>query len=134
LTTLYQTRVPPSDSPLSNWTGAIQSNGDGVLQNYAEAVRWYHLAAIQGYAPAQSNLGAMYDRGEVVRQNYQQALKWYRKAADQRNATAQYNIGSMYASGHGVPKDDAPHIYGSACQQLKAMRTRRKVVILLPSE
>ena len=74
-------------------------------QNCVEAVRWYHLAADQGYAAAQSNLGAMYDRGEGVPQNYRQALKWYRKAADQGNAIAQYNIGAMYASGHGVPQD-----------------------------
>jgi len=68
-------------------------------------VRWYHLAAGQGYAAAQSNLGAMYDRGEGVPQSYREALKWYRKAADQGNAMAQYNIGSMYASGHGVRQD-----------------------------
>jgi TPR repeat protein len=85
--------------------GVIYERGDGVPQNCVEAVRWYHLAADQGYAAAQSNLGAMYDRGEGVRQNYREALRWYRMAADQGNATAQYNIGSMYASGHGVPQD-----------------------------
>jgi uncharacterized protein len=75
-----------------------------VPQNCVEAVRWYHLAADQGYAAAQPNLGAMYDRGEGVPQNYRVALKWYRKAADQGNAMAQYNIGAMYARGHGVPQ------------------------------
>ena len=86
--------------------GVIYEQGDGVLQNCVEAVRWYHLAAEQGYAAAQSNLGAMYDRGECVPQNYREALRWYRKAVDQGNATAQYNIGAMYATGHGVPQDD----------------------------
>ena len=40
--------------------------GQGVPQDYAEAVSWYRLAAEQGNATAQSNLGAMYDNGRGV--------------------------------------------------------------------
>ena len=38
-------------------------NGDGVAQNYAEAMRWYRLAADQGLAWAQYNLGLMHENG-----------------------------------------------------------------------
>ena len=69
--------------------GAVQprrtctSNGQGVPQDYAEAVKWYRKAADQGYAAAQTNLGLMYAHGQGVPQDYVEAVKWYRKAADQ---------------------------------------------------
>ena len=58
-------------------------NGYGVLQDDAEAVRWYRLAADQGHAKAQYNLGVMYDNGDGVPQDYAEAVSWYRLAADQ---------------------------------------------------
>jgi Sel1 repeat-containing protein len=47
--------------------------GRGVPQDYAEAFKWYHLAAAQGVAPAQYNLGIIYKYGEGVPQDYLQA-------------------------------------------------------------
>ena len=38
-------------------------NGEGVPQDYKEAVKWYRLAAEQGDAIAQTNLGIMYEYG-----------------------------------------------------------------------
>jgi len=52
-------------------------------KNYAEAAKWYRLAADQGDAGAQYNLGTMYDFGRGVRQNYAEAVRWYRFAAGQ---------------------------------------------------
>ena len=37
--------------------GVMYANGEGVPQDYAEAVRWYRLAADQGLGEAQLNLG-----------------------------------------------------------------------------
>jgi TPR repeat protein len=37
--------------------GGLNYNGQGVTQDYTEAVRWYKLAAAQGHASAQNNLG-----------------------------------------------------------------------------
>lgn len=34
--------------------------GEGVPQDYVEAVKWFRMAAEQGYAGAQHNLGVMY--------------------------------------------------------------------------
>ena len=72
----------------------MYDKGNGVLQDYAEAVKWYRLSAEQGYAGAQYNLGVMYDKGDGVLQDYTEALKWYRLSAEQGYAVAQYNLGA----------------------------------------
>ena len=40
--------------------GWIYQNGQGITQNYQEAIRWYQLAAQQGDPIAQNNLGVLY--------------------------------------------------------------------------
>jgi TPR repeat protein len=39
--------------------GRMYGNGRGVPEDDAEAIKWYRLAAEQGYARAQFNLGGM---------------------------------------------------------------------------
>ncbi len=87
------------------FVGAMYENGQGVLQDYAQAVVWFRKAAAQGNAGAQYILGLMYDKGQGVPQDYVQEVAWYRKAAAQGNADAQSNLGAMYAEGQGVPQD-----------------------------
>ena len=65
--------------------------GQGVSQDYREALKWFRLAARQGIAEAQAILGLMYDCGEGVPQDYKEAMKWYRFAAERGNANAQTN-------------------------------------------
>ena len=84
----------------------MYKNGEGVLQDYKEAVKWYRLAAEQGYVDAQTNLGNRYGNGEGVPQDYAEAVKWYRLAAEQGNAKAQNNLGIMYEYGDGVIQDN----------------------------
>jgi hypothetical protein len=84
----------------------MYKKGLGVPQDYKTAVKWYTLAAKQGFANAQSNLGLMYDQGLGVPQDYEIALKWYTLAAEQGNASAQYNLGVLYGKGHGVLQDN----------------------------
>ena len=93
--------------------------GKGVPQDYAEAVKWYRLAAEQSYASAQSNLGFMYKNGQGVPQDYAEAVKWYRLAAEQGVAAAQHNLGNMYNQGKGVPQDytEAVKWYRLAAEQ-----------------
>ena len=85
--------------------GIMYDKGQGIAQNYIQAVEWYQKAAEQGVAAAQYNLGHMYDKGQGVPQNYTQAVAWYKKAAEQGDAKAQYNLGLMYKNGHGVPQN-----------------------------
>jgi len=56
-------------------------NGEGVVQDYAAAVKWYTLAAEQGDAEAQNNLAIMYNNGEGVLQDYALAHMWANIAA-----------------------------------------------------
>ena len=91
--------------------------GTGVTQSYAEALKWYRLAAAQESGQAKFNLGFMYQAGEGVMQDDAQAVKWYRLAAGL--AEARCNLGVMYASGRSVAQDYAKayalfSIYGTA--------------------
>jgi TPR repeat protein len=85
--------------------GLLYGVGQGVPQDYQEAVKWYLKAAEQGQVLAQNNLAVMYTKGEGVPQDYQEAVKWYRLAAKQGNAGAQGQLAVRYANGQGVPKD-----------------------------
>ena len=82
-------------------------NGDGVPQDYKEALKWWRLAAEQGQARSQYNLGVMLKDGRGVPQDYKEAIKWFRLAAEQGVAKAQTNLGFMYEKGQGVLQDNA---------------------------
>ncbi len=63
-------------------------NSHGVPQDYAEAVKWFRLAADQGDAFAHNNLGAMYEYGQGVLQDNVMAHMWYNIAAANGNSKA----------------------------------------------
>ena len=63
-------------------------SGKGVEQDYAEAMKWYRMAADQGRVHAQTCLAFVYEKEN----NYAEATKWYRLAADQGDTTAQFNL------------------------------------------
>ena len=54
--------------------GVMYAQGQGVPQNYKQAVYWYKKSANQGDAFAQSNLGLMYAQGQGLPQDYKQAV------------------------------------------------------------
>ena len=45
--------------------------------SYAEAVKWYSMAANQGFVDAQYNLGLMYASGGGIPENYMVAYVWW---------------------------------------------------------
>ena len=61
--------------------GLMYRNGQGVPQDYAEAVQWYRKAAEQGDATAQLSLGLMYGMGQGVPRDLTQAHMWLNLAA-----------------------------------------------------
>ena len=83
----------------------MYERGNGVAQDYAEALKWYRKAADRGFPPAEVNLGVWYETGKGVAQDLAEAVNLYRKAAEQGFAVAQNNLGSMYFRGLGVPKN-----------------------------
>ena len=103
---LVHDRSPGRHTPTAqNSLGCRYTHGEGVKQNYKEAVTWYRKAAVQGNASAQFNLGDTYRKGEGVKQDRKKAATWYRRAAEQGDAAAQNNLGLMYGSGKGVPQN-----------------------------
>ena len=85
--------------------GVMYANGQGVPQDFKEAVKWYKLSAEQENAQAQHILGFMHAYGQGVPQGYKEAVRWYRLSAEQGYAYAQYNLGDLYTNGQGVPQD-----------------------------
>ena len=85
--------------------GVCYYRGEGVAQDFVEAVRWFHKAAEQGDAPAQYNLGVCYYFGRGVAQDFEEAFQWYRQAAEQGDAKAQFNLAVCYGQGHGVKRN-----------------------------
>ena len=81
--------------------------GEGVPQNFKEAVKYYRLAAEQGFANAQNNLGVAYDQGDGVSKDYKEAMKWYLLAAERGNRDAPNNIGVLHMIGFGVTRSFA---------------------------
>jgi TPR repeat protein len=77
--------------------GWMYQAGNGVPQNYPEALKWFRKAADEGDAMAQAALGLMYHNGQGVPQDHAEALKWYHLAADQGFALAQNTLSVMYA-------------------------------------
>jgi TPR repeat protein len=57
--------------------GAMYLLGQGVPQDYAEAVKWLHLAADHDIGGAQFVLGGMYAQGKGVPKDVVRAHKWF---------------------------------------------------------
>jgi uncharacterized protein len=74
-------RAAQGDAGAQYNLGVMYDKGQGVPQDYAEALMWYRLAAAQGDAEAQYRLGLVYSLGNGVPQDYVQAHKWFTLAA-----------------------------------------------------
>jgi S1-C subfamily serine protease len=91
--------------------GIMYDFGQGVPQNYTEALKWYTRSANQGNARAQNNLGILYLQAEGTPQNFALAAKWIQLSANQGYATAEMNLGFMFADGNGVIRNPVSAIY-----------------------
>ncbi len=85
--------------------GLRYARGEGVPQDFAEAVRLFREAAGEGEPKAMYALGAVYSAGDGVQQDAVAAARWYRKAADAGHAGGMFNMGALHAEGHGVRQD-----------------------------
>ena len=116
-----------------NNLGAMYGTGRGAPQDNTTAVKWYRLAAEQGFAPAQDKIEELqrkiseqkpsstltaeksappttkgnYWKGQVAyrNQDYATALREWEPLANQGNANALFNLGVMYQYGQGVPQN-----------------------------
>lgn len=118
--------------------GLSYARGQGVPQDYGEAVSWFRLSAEQGSAIGQNNLAFMYRNGHGVRQDYAIAVMLYRLSAAQGYALAQGSLGVMYQNGDGIRRDieEAYMWYTLAAEQgnAGADRARRSLERLMSAE
>jgi len=85
--------------------GVMYFSGEGIPQNYDEALKWYRRAADKGNAAAQNNLASMYLKGLGIPRNPIEGAKWMQLAAKQGLPRAQLNLGALYADGIGVGRN-----------------------------
>ena len=92
---------------LDNWCRLARKFyfGEGVPQDYIEAVKWFRKAAEKGNPNAQCNLAVCYEDGNGVPQDDIEVVKWTRMAAEQGHAIAQCVLARRYESGEGVDSD-----------------------------
>ena len=77
----------------------------GVAIDYAEAFRWYRVAADAGHENCMVKVGMMYAAGEGVLKDDAEAAKYYRMAAERHSWDGWYKLGMCFKDGVGVEKD-----------------------------
>lgn len=102
--TFLQTRkAAEAGQPKAQYNlGLMYANGVGVVQDFAQAMRWYQKSADKGYAPAQYILAGKYANGQGVERDLRKALSWYLKASEKGNSRALFKLGQMFS----VPQDE----------------------------
>ena len=88
--------------PEAQWIlGGRYDWGWGVRRSGRKAMKYYRMAAEQGFADAQNSVGSSLQ----AEKKYAEALRWYQLAADQDHALALNNLAYLYDEGLGVPQD-----------------------------
>ena len=79
--------------------GVQYNYGEGVPQNFAEALYWYQKAADQGSGAANYRIAWLYFRGQGVLRSFRDGAKWMQTAADLGYTDAMEFIGDCYDNG-----------------------------------
>ena len=87
------------------YIGDCYANGNGVIMDSEEAVKWYRAAADQELAEAQHRLFVCYRDGVGVKRDSKTAAKFCRKAAEAEHDEAMFDMGMLYANGKGVEEN-----------------------------
>jgi hypothetical protein len=81
------------------------ADGEGVPQNYRDAMAWFSKAAANGNDKAEWRLGLGYIKGIGVPHDERKAAIWFKRAANHGNIRAQSALSDLYLNGRGVPRD-----------------------------
>lgn len=84
------------------YVGDSYANGNGVITDSEEAVKWYRAAADQELPAAQYRMYQCSFGGVGMERNIENAAKWCRKSANAGFEKAMFDMGMMYAEGLGV--------------------------------
>ena len=104
---IWKPLADAGDARAQSNIGVMYDNGSIVAEDDAEAVRWFLLAAEDGFPTGQFNLANMYKNGAGVEQNLTVALGWYHAAARQGHPQAQMALMQAYYFGNGATPDNA---------------------------
>ena len=98
-------RADAGDSIAQYEMAVRYADGEGVPQNYQDAMAWFAKAAANGNDNAQWKLGLGYIKGIGVPHDERKAAVWFKKAANHGDIRAQSALSDLYLSGRGVPRD-----------------------------
>jgi TPR repeat protein len=94
------------DAFSQNAYGCRLRDGDGVPRDYANAARYFKMAADRGNVEGMINYGLCLENGQgVPEQDMAEAAKYYRRAMDAGDAWGMFCYADMLEFGKGVPKD-----------------------------
>ena len=99
-------RAEAGDAKAQYNLGVCYAKGEGVTQEFKDAVSWWTKAAKQDFLLAQHDLGNCYFNGDGINKDYKEAVMWYTKSSGKGYAASQYNLGNCYFYGTGVGKDE----------------------------
>ncbi|MGY3439612.1 MULTISPECIES: tetratricopeptide repeat protein [unclassified Marinovum] len=85
--------------------GKALAQGDGMLPDYAAAVKLFRLAAEQGHPEAQNQLGRHLSAGLGTAQNIEEALVWLERAAGHGDASYQLDFAATLETANRSPED-----------------------------
>ena len=98
-------RAKAGDSTAQYEIALRYADGEGVPQNYRDAMAWFAKAAANGNNNAQWKLGLGHINGIGVPHDERKAVVWFKRAANQGDIRAQSALSDLYLSGRGVPRD-----------------------------
>lgn len=107
LVTSLHKRAKAKDAEAQVLLGKMYEEGDGILRDSKEAVRWFAQAAKAGNREGQYLYALALMDGRGVVQDYQEAFKWLETAAKGGHPAAEFQLGRMYYKGMGIPVDKA---------------------------
>ena len=101
-------------------------NGDGVVQDYTEAIKWYRYWAERGNPYAQYYMGICHDEGRGLEASLTKAMDFYKQSflefksrAEKGDKDAMLYLGKLYSLGKYVTKDKVAAVkwYREAAEQ-----------------
>lgn len=100
-----------------------RSGQEGVAQDFAQAFKWWHMAAEQGHPLSQYRLGLMYRAGTGMPKDYVQAYKWVSLAAS-RFPADYARLNSVIKDRDNIPKLMTPEQIAEARKLIEAWKPK----------
>ena len=95
----YLRAAEAGDAAAMSNLGTLYYQGNGVAQDYQQALKWFLEAERSGNSAVQYILGYMYEMGFGTEKNISQASDWYQKAAENGDADAVERLAALQTSG-----------------------------------